>query len=86
MAKTKESAKSDNAKKGKKSQDQGNAVQNFAQFSKDSWAEFQKIQWPTPRQAMIESFVVLLTVIFVIALVQFYDMISGFIVGLLLQK
>lgn len=75
--------KKDNKKKGP---EQAPALQRFQQFVKDSWGEFRKIQWPTPRQATNESIVVLITVVFMIALVNFYDLISNFILSFILQK
>lgn len=79
---------STNAKsKGKKSKAQApeSAPQKLVQFSKDSWSEYRKIQWPTPRQVTVESIVVLITVIFVIALVNFYDFISNFLLSFILK-
>lgn len=73
--------------KGKKSKTQPteSGPQKLIQFSKDSWGEYRKIQWPTPRQVTVESIVVLITVIFVISLVNFYDFISNFLLGFILK-
>lgn len=74
------------AKKKGKDQEEESGPQQLQQFIKDSWSEFRKIQWPTPRQVTNESIVVLLTVVFMIALINFYDFISSFILGFILQK
>ncbi len=71
--------------KGKAPKAQESTPQRFNQFVKDSWGEFKKVQWPTPRQATVESIVVLITVIFVIALVNFYDYISNFLLSFILK-
>lgn len=78
------SGKKDSKKKGQEEQVSGPA--QLQQFVKDSWSEFRKIQWPTPRQATNESIVVLLTVVFVIALVNLYDFVSNFVLSLILTK
>lgn len=78
------SSKKDSKKKGQEEQVSGPA--QLQQFVKDSWGEFRKIQWPTPRQATNESIVVLLTVVFVIALVNLYDFVSNFVLSLILTK
>jgi len=80
---SKESKKKDSKKKG---EEEASNPKEIVQFVKDSWGEFRKIQWPTPRQAANESVVVLLTVIFMIALVNLYDFISNFLLGFILQK
>ncbi|HEY9843078.1 MAG: preprotein translocase subunit SecE [Candidatus Sericytochromatia bacterium] len=85
VAPAKKDSKKDAKKKGKDNEELS-SPQQLQQFIKDSWVEFRKIQWPTPRQAANESIVVLLTVIFVIALVRSYDWISNFILGFILVK
>lgn len=81
VAKTEKKATSKKDSK-KKAKEQESSLQ---QFVKDSWGEFRKIQWPTPKQATNESIVVLITVIFVIALVNFYDFVSGFLLGFIFK-
>lgn len=85
---TSDSEKTSKAKsKEKKPKEQNpNQIQVFVQFCKDSWGEFKKIQWPTRRQALNESVIVLLTVVFIVALVNFYDFISSFLLGFIFQK
>jgi len=78
------SSKKDSKKKAQEEQVSGPA--QLQQFVKDSWSEFQKIQWPTPRQATNESVIVLLTVVFVIALVNLYDFVSNFVLSFILTK
>ncbi|PIQ24128.1 preprotein translocase subunit SecE [bacterium (Candidatus Blackallbacteria) CG17_big_fil_post_rev_8_21_14_2_50_48_46] len=63
-----------------------NPIQEFTQFSKDSWTEFKKIQWPTRKQALNESIVVLVTVVFIILLVKGYDLFSGWLLHFIFQK
>lgn len=92
MAKTtkKETAPKEKAAQGKKdakkAKEELSGLQRLVQYFKDSWAEFKKVQWPTPRQAANESIVVLVTVIFVIGLVNFYDLISNYLLSFILQK
>lgn len=69
----------------KKAKEQESSLQRLQQFIKDSWGEFRKIQWPTPKQATNESIVVLITVIFVVALVNFYDFITSFLLGFIFK-
>lgn len=76
-------AKKDSKKKGQEESLSGPA--QLQQFVKDSWGEFRKIQWPTPRQATNESIVVLATVVFVIALVNLYDYVSTLLLGTILK-
>jgi len=76
-------SKKDGKKKAKEEQ---SSLKNLQQFMKDSWTEFNKIQWPTPRQAINESIVVLIVVVFIIGLVNLYDMFSGFLLSFILQK
>ncbi len=76
-------SKKDSKKKAKEEQ---SSLKNLQQFVKDSWAEFKKIQWPTPRQAINESIVVLIVVVFIIGLVNLYDMFSGYLLSFILQK
>lgn len=79
-------SKSDSKKKGGDKEVKLSWVQEQQQFVKDSWSEFRKIQWPTPRQAANESIVVLITVLFVIALVTGYDWASNYLLSFILQK
>lgn len=79
------SPKKDSKKKGK-DKEELSGPQQLQQFLKDSWGEFRKIQWPTPKQATNESIIVLMTVIFVIAMVNLYDFISNFLLGFILTK
>lgn len=85
---TSDSEKTSKAKsKEKKPKEQTpNQIQVFVQFCKDSWSEFRKIQWPTRRQALNESVIVLITVVFIVALVNFYDFISSFLLSFIFQK
>lgn len=81
--------KKENKKKGKEAVEKASpaeGVQNLQQFVKDSWSEFRKIQWPTPRQVTNESIVVLVTVVFMIVLVNFYDFICNYFLSFILQK
>lgn len=79
--------KKDTKKKGKEAEAaSGNKAQDLVQFVKDSWSEFRKIQWPTPRQAANESIVVLATVVFMILLVNVYDAVCGYLLNFILQK
>lgn len=80
-----ESAPAKNKGKKSKAQPPESTPQKLIQFSKDSWGEYRKIQWPTPRQVTVESIVVLITVIFVVALVNFYDFISNFLLSFILK-
>lgn len=82
-AKKNSGSKKDNKKKAKEEQ---SSLSNLLQFVKDSWMEFKKIQWPTPRQAINESIVVLIVVVFIIGLVNLYDMFSGLVLSFILQK
>lgn len=87
MAKATKQESTGAKKKGKKSKAQApeSTPQKLVQFTKDSWSEYRKVQWPTPRQVTVESIVVLITVIFVIALVNFYDFISNFLLSFILK-
>lgn len=73
-------------KKEKKDKKNNNFIQDFILFSQDSWAEFKKIEWPTHKQAINESIVVLMTVVFIVALVNLYDFISAWLLNLIFQK
>ena len=42
-------------------------------FTKDTIAELKKVQWPTRRQAALETVVVLCTVALTVIMVMFYD-------------
>jgi preprotein translocase SecE subunit len=95
MAKTtkKESAQPDKAAKSKKeskkkgsepAKEQVSWLLQLIQFLKESWGEFRKVQWPTPRKAINQSIVVLITVVMMILLVNLYDFISGFLLGFIL--
>lgn len=77
--KGKDSSKKDTASKK-------STIESSKLFLQESWAEFKKIQWPTPRQAMNESLVVIFTVLFVVALVTLYDWLSSLILSLILVK
>ncbi len=79
-------SKADTKKKGSEKEAQPNWVMAQQQFVKESWSEFRKIQWPTPRQAANESIVVLITVVFMIALITGYDWLSNFLLSFILQK
>lgn len=73
-------------KEKKAKENKNNPFQDFIQFSKDSWDEFKKIQWPTRKQAFNESIVVLVTVIFIVTLVNIYDIVSAWLLNLIFQK
>lgn len=75
-------SKKESKKKGKEPE---STPQKTVQFFKDSWSEFRKIQWPTPKQATNESIVVLLTVLFIIALVKLYDYVSIYVLHFILK-
>lgn len=83
--KDKDPKSKDSKKKGKEVETVSGPAQ-LQQFVKDSWGEFRKIQWPTPRQAANESVVVLITVIFIIALVNCYDWIATTLLSFILVK
>jgi preprotein translocase SecE subunit len=84
---TSDSEKTSKAKsKEKKPKEQVNQIQVFIQFCKDSWTEFKKIQWPTRKQAFNESVIVLITVVFIVTLVNFYDFISHYLLNFIFQK
>jgi len=57
----------------KSSKDFKQSVEDLRQFLKDSLTELKKIQWPTRRQAIGETIVVLITVIFLTSLVVVFD-------------
>lgn len=42
-------------------------------FLKETWIELKKVQWPTRRQAAVETVVVLVTVAFITVLVVAFD-------------
>lgn len=77
--KGKDSSKKDSSSKK-------NTIASAKLFLQESWTEFKKIQWPTPRQAMNESLVVVFTVILVVIMVTVYDWLSGLILSLILAK
>ena len=85
----KSAPKKESKKKGKEAVEKANpaeGLQNLQQFVKDSWTEFRKIQWPTPRQVTNESVVVLITVVFMILLVNCYDFICNYFLSFILHK
>lgn len=55
-------------------------------FIKEVMAELKKVQWPSRRQAFGETLVVLIVVIFITTLIQFYDFILGYIFSLIYQR
>ena len=78
--KGKAKSKDNKKNKGKEANSGGGMVN----LSKESWGEFKKIQWPTPKQAMNESVIVIITVTFIIGLVSAYDWLSNFILGFII--
>ena len=65
--------KKDKADSKKTSRDLKKSIEDLRQYFKDSFSELKKIHWPTRRQAMGETMVVLITVIFLTLLVVFFD-------------
>ena len=78
--KDKSKSKDNKKNKGKDANPGGGAIT----MVKDSWLEFKKIQWPTPKQAMNESVIVIVTVIFIIGLVSAYDWLANFLLGFII--
>jgi preprotein translocase subunit SecE len=74
------------SKDKKEKKPESNKINELIQFNKDSWAEFRKIQWPSRKQALSESLVVLITVVFIVALVNLYDVVSGWLLHFIFQK
>ncbi|PKL75157.1 MAG: preprotein translocase subunit SecE [Candidatus Melainabacteria bacterium HGW-Melainabacteria-1] len=89
-AKDQKASKPDVSKKDKKKakdkEPEISSLKRLQLFLKESWGEFRKIQWPTPKQAANESVIVLITVVFMIALVTLYDLFSNYILSFILQK
>lgn len=73
------------SKDSKKKNESASGIAALPQFTKESWGEFKKIQWPTPKQAVNESVVVLITVVFVVGLVSIYDWASTWIIDFIIN-
>lgn len=54
-------------------------IGNAKTFLKETWIELKKVQWPTRRQAAVETVVVLVTVFFVTMLVVAFDSVLAMI-------
>jgi len=68
--------KAESTKKKEKDSDKAsdkNTIEDFKKYVKDSFSELKKIQWPTRRQAMGETVVVLITVVFLTSMVVLFD-------------
>lgn len=65
--------KKDKTESGKSSVDLKKSFEDFKQFLKDAFSELKKIQWPSRRQALGETAVVLITVFFLTTLVLIFD-------------
>ena len=59
---------------------------NARTFFKEILAELKKVQWPTRKQAMGETLVVLIVVIFITGLIVFYDFILGIVFNFIYQR
>ena len=81
-----EKASKAKSKDKKDKKPENNKINDLIQFNKDSWAEFRKIQWPSRKQALGESLVVLITVVFIVALVNLYDVASSWLLHFIFQK
>lgn len=79
-------SKKDKSDSPKNSKDLKQSFDSFKQFAKDSFGELKKVQWPTRRQAVSETVVVLVTVIFLTLLVLLFDNILAWLFGLIFQK
>jgi len=55
-------------------------------FIKEVMAELKKVQWPSRRQALGETLVVLIVVIFITCLIQFYDFILNILFSVVYQR
>lgn len=64
--------KKDNSQSVKDSNNK-NSIEDLRQYFKDSFNELKKIQWPSRKQATIETIVVLITVVFLTTLVYLTD-------------
>ena len=65
--------KKDKTDSAKNSTDLKKSFEDLKQFTKESFSELKKIHWPTRRQAMGETVVVLITVVFLTSLVVLFD-------------
>lgn len=63
----------DKSESGKNSNTTKNSIGDLKKYFKDSFNELKKIQWPTRRQATVETIVVLITVVFLTSLVYLID-------------
>jgi preprotein translocase subunit SecE len=73
--------KKDKADSSKTSRDFKKSFEDLKQFLRDSFTELKKIQWPTRRQALGETAVVLITVVFLTLLVVVFDKILVWLFG-----
>lgn len=74
----------------KKEKDSGktsdkNTIEDLKKYFRESFAELKKVQWPTRRQAMGETVVVLITVVFLTSLVVLFDKILEWGFGFILK-
>lgn len=79
-------SKKDKSDSTKNSKDLKQSFDDFKQFSKDSFGELKKIQWPTKKQAVSETIVVLITVVSLTLLVLLFDNILAWLFSLIFQK
>jgi len=70
---------------GKKNLAEPTLKDNLSSYLKGVKVEWGKITWPEKRQVILETIVVLVVVFFFVTLVYCYDMIFGFLLGLLNQ-
>lgn len=74
--------KKDKNESGNNSKDLKKSFEDFKQFLKDAFTELKKVQWPTRRQALGETAVVMITVFFLTILVVLFDKVLSWVFSL----